>query len=698
MSKKRTAERELNHDNWDDEETPDEQGEFKKASKDTLSQRKVLIGKRRNLTNPTNTSEGLFSSFKGFSNTTAQKPTPGTFDFFKKLTPQANNSTSTSPTSLTSSSPSQNSTTTGLTSSLSGSNAGSTLSNTIEVKTSLSGSNAAPPPDLISVKPANNPYAKLFGNTPSWSQPPSVQSTPTTTTISATQKDEPVKSKRIKCDTNDSDGPSNKKLKESTAGDPASEALQIFEEKVKVLNIKFVNFLSEKVKANPKVILFPPMDDYRKYIEKFVKERIEYETSKLFAKDGFNFEYIPPLGESGKVTLQNNVSGEVKTFQIGATKESKPAETSSSSTPKFTGFSSTTNQFNKPSTEASSKDSFSYGLSSATASGDTNGTTKPGLFSFGAVPTAPTSGDTFSFKSPDAAEKVGEAGKSETLAAKPNFSFGLAKSEPKEESKPLGGATVGFKWGSASTTTPDSKATTSAVTFGMTSKPMTTSGSGSSFFNKPAGESSNPLLGGSTGTNPLLSRSSGTNPLLGGSTGKNPLLGGSAGANPLLGGSAGANPLLGGSSASPKPFSFDFASSPAPTPASAEDDDEPLPKEEVKEVEEENSIFNIKCKIFVMKPDKSYGERGVGKLFVKTVEEKVKGQVIVRAATDTGKIIFNIVVNNNVPIKQDKNNLILVTIPHPTMEKNPTPCTCLIRVKTPEDAEKLLKVLETFKG
>lgn len=118
----------------------------------------------------------------------------------------------------------------------------------------------------------------------------------------------------------------------------------------------------------------------------------------------------------------------------------------------------------------------------------------------------------------------------------------------------------------------------------------------------------------------------------------------------------------------------------------------------MKKVVEEDSIFSIKCKIFVMKPDKSYGERGVGNLFVKPVEEKVKAQVIVRTETDTGKIIFNIVVSKNVPIKREKNNLILVTIPHPTTEKSPAPATCLIKVKTAEDAEKLLNCLEQFKN
>lgn len=64
MSKKRTAERELNHDNWNEEETPDEAGQFKVASEESMRERKVIKARRRNPAG-SNPSENLFTAFKG---------------------------------------------------------------------------------------------------------------------------------------------------------------------------------------------------------------------------------------------------------------------------------------------------------------------------------------------------------------------------------------------------------------------------------------------------------------------------------------------------------------------------------------------------------------------------------------------------------------------------------------------------------
>lgn len=47
MAGKRAASTDLNHDNWDDEEKPEEAGTFKKASDDVLEKRIVKKAKRR---------------------------------------------------------------------------------------------------------------------------------------------------------------------------------------------------------------------------------------------------------------------------------------------------------------------------------------------------------------------------------------------------------------------------------------------------------------------------------------------------------------------------------------------------------------------------------------------------------------------------------------------------------------------------
>ena len=47
MSGKRPASTDLNHDNWDDEERPEEAGTFKKATDDVMEKRIVKKAKRR---------------------------------------------------------------------------------------------------------------------------------------------------------------------------------------------------------------------------------------------------------------------------------------------------------------------------------------------------------------------------------------------------------------------------------------------------------------------------------------------------------------------------------------------------------------------------------------------------------------------------------------------------------------------------
>lgn len=47
MASKRPATTDLNHDNWDDEEKPEEAGTFKKAPDDVMEKRIVKKAKRR---------------------------------------------------------------------------------------------------------------------------------------------------------------------------------------------------------------------------------------------------------------------------------------------------------------------------------------------------------------------------------------------------------------------------------------------------------------------------------------------------------------------------------------------------------------------------------------------------------------------------------------------------------------------------
>lgn len=71
MSIKRRPGTDLNHDNWDQEEEPEEQGEFKKASQDEIAKRTIKTAKRRVTSTDNDTgikpTSSMFSSFAGFS-------------------------------------------------------------------------------------------------------------------------------------------------------------------------------------------------------------------------------------------------------------------------------------------------------------------------------------------------------------------------------------------------------------------------------------------------------------------------------------------------------------------------------------------------------------------------------------------------------------------------------------------------------
>lgn len=48
MAAKRTASSDLNHDNWNEEEAPEEAGTFKRASEDKIKNRIIKTARRRN--------------------------------------------------------------------------------------------------------------------------------------------------------------------------------------------------------------------------------------------------------------------------------------------------------------------------------------------------------------------------------------------------------------------------------------------------------------------------------------------------------------------------------------------------------------------------------------------------------------------------------------------------------------------------
>ncbi|XP_012248977.1 nuclear pore complex protein Nup50 isoform X1 [Bombus impatiens] len=78
MAGKRAASTDLNHDNWDDEEKPEEAGTFKKASDDVLEKRIVKKAKRR-LQNSEDSTRNVFGTFTGFKTKTSTSASPFSF-------------------------------------------------------------------------------------------------------------------------------------------------------------------------------------------------------------------------------------------------------------------------------------------------------------------------------------------------------------------------------------------------------------------------------------------------------------------------------------------------------------------------------------------------------------------------------------------------------------------------------------------
>lgn len=126
--------------------------------------------------------------------------------------------------------------------------------------------------------------------------------------------------------------------------------------------------------------------------------------------------------------------------------------------------------------------------------------------------------------------------------------------------------------------------------------------------------------------------------------------------------------------------------------AEEESDEPPVPV--VKEIKEKDAFYSKKCKLFYKK-ESEFKEKGVGTLHLKMVSEG-KLQLLVRADTNLGNILLNIMVPSTMPCtRTGKNNVMVVCVPNPPVDdKNPTtPVPMLIRVKTVEDADELHKIL-----
>ncbi|CRL02505.1 CLUMA_CG015225, isoform A [Clunio marinus] len=158
-------------------------------------------------------------------------------------------------------------------------------------------------------------------------------------------------------------------------------------------------------------------------------------------------------------------------------------------------------------------------------------------------------------------------------------------------------------------------------------------------------------------------------------------------------------PLFGGLSKASATFSFgNVVQAPKTDEASKdskeEDADEEPPKNEFVPVVEDDSLYSKRCKVFV-KSGTDYADRGIGTLYIKKIED-LKIQLIVRADTNLGNILLNILIIDGLPVSRvGKNNVMVVCIPTP--ESKPPPTSVLLRVKTETEADELLATINKYK-
>ncbi|KAL8618984.1 hypothetical protein ACOMHN_018367 [Nucella lapillus] len=177
----------------------------------------------------------------------------------------------------------------------------------------------------------------------------------------------------------------------------------------------------------------------------------------------------------------------------------------------------------------------------------------------------------------------------------------------------------------------------------------------------------------------------------------------------VFGGSSQASAFGGFGASGAKPFSFkpsaDSSSATVPSQASGaatgeEDEDYQPPKTEVREIKEEGSVYSKRCKLFYQK-DGQWKDRGVGNLHLKPTSDG-RTQLVVRADTNLGNILLNILLSSTIPTKrQGKNNVFIVCVPNPPInakEPSSEPTPMLLRVKGAEDADELLAKLDELKA
>lgn len=145
----------------------------------------------------------------------------------------------------------------------------------------------------------------------------------------------------------------------------------------------------------------------------------------------------------------------------------------------------------------------------------------------------------------------------------------------------------------------------------------------------------------------------------------------------------------------PSPIATTNSSSSTEVTNKVEDVEDEPPKVEFTPVVESDHLYTTRCKMFVKK-DKEYTDGGVGNLYLKSIENSAKVQIILRADTNLGNLLCNFILSESIPVSRlGKKDVMLVCLPTPDFQPPPVPI--LFRVKSPEEADKLFETLNKYK-
>jgi len=430
----------------------------------------------------------------------------------------------------------------------------------------------------------------------------------------------------------------NSKNEENTKTSPKKdmEYSREFLSHLKQLNKQVTAWLKTHVDKNPYVFLSPVFKDYERHLKDLEKKFKPLESQQK-----------PLLGAVFGSSETNKNTEPVKFgtssgFAFGSTGSTDQAVSTNTKTTSGLAFGSSSSTSKKEEEEKSvkttliSQPSSGFGITSENSESipAKSGIEKPSTgFSFagGATDNKPSSQPSFSF---------GSSGSTESKPT-PGFSFGKTTTTDKTDAP----APTGFSFGATTATTTENSETktTSGFSFGSTTKsddkPSTggfTFGSFGSSDTKPTGFSG---FGTSTFGAPATS-------------------------------------------ATPEASKTD----------EADDEDQP-PKVEVKEVLEDDAYFSVRCKLFYKK-GKEFTEKGLGMLHLKKVDGG-KTQLLVRAETNLGNILLNILVNDQMNIDKRKNNIQFGCIPNPPIPGLPEgPVIMLVKVKDVLMADQLEEKLK----